>query len=62
MSTTTARICSWFPKIKKSDYTCKKMIKRTLADNPSIKKQLKNMPNGYYKEHWLLLQRLSLLS
>lgn len=39
-----------FPNIKKSDYTCKKMIKRTLADNPSIKKTTKKRcPNGYYK-------------
>ena len=37
-----------FPKIKKSDYTCKKMIKRTLSDNPSIKKTTKKKcPKGY---------------
>jgi len=39
-----------YPKIKKSDYNCKTMIKRTMADNKGILKGTnKKCAKGYYK-------------
>jgi len=42
---------SGFPLLKKSDYKCPKIMKRTLADNPNIYKTKENMTclSPYYK-------------
>lgn len=42
---------SGFPSLKKRDFTCSEIVKRTLADNPKMFKTTRNKkcPNDYYK-------------